>query len=336
MNRIFTCLIILASLLKPGTAAAQDISGTWEGDMGGFEFLQVVIVQVNEKEICGYTWDYVYADRSDHCKANFTAYYDKKHREWVLTGTSFFENSGSHILMDIRLWESTDRNGKTILKGFEGQRFPINSLFGGPQRYDIVLEKKSDKPAMITDGMKDCMKEKQKKTDTVATTPPIVLNPRVKDSAAVISPKTDRNKIPAVTVIPPDNKINIKADSVSLQEHAAERRNKEQSRIQVSDKNLVLNVYDNATNDGDTVSIFYNDKLILSHQRLSEKPIVINITLDEKITEHKIVLYAENLGSIPPNTALVIAYAGGKRYELFSRASLDENAVLVFEYKPLP
>ena len=45
-------------------------------------------------------------------------------------------------------------------------------------------------------------------------------------------------------------------------------------------------------------------------------------------------MVAENLGSIPPNTALIVVYAGNKRYELFSSASLEENAVLVFEYKP--
>ena len=46
-------------------------------------------------------------------------------------------------------------------------------------------------------------------------------------------------------------------------------------------------------------------------------------------------MYAENLGSIPPNTALIVVTAGDKRYELRSKASLEENAVLVIEYKPL-
>jgi hypothetical protein len=44
-------------------------------------------------------------------------------------------------------------------------------------------------------------------------------------------------------------------------------------------------------------------------------------------------MFAENLGSIPPNTALIVVTAGNKRYELRSKASLEENAVLLFEYK---
>jgi hypothetical protein len=85
--------------------------------------------------------------------------------------------------------------------------------------------------------------------------------------------------------------------------------------------------------DGDTVSIFYNGRLLVNKQRLSEKPIVLNIELDEKAALHEITLFAENLGSIPPNTALVVVTAGDKRYELHASSSLEENAVLIFEYK---
>jgi hypothetical protein len=46
------------------------------------------------------------------------------------------------------------------------------------------------------------------------------------------------------------------------------------------------------------------------------------------------VLFAHNLGSIPPNTATVVVKSGGKRYELRSSASLTENAVLMLDYKP--
>ena len=103
----------------------------------------------------------------------------------------------------------------------------------------------------------------------------------------------------------------------------------------VNTKNITLSVYDNAIVDGDSVSIFFNGKLLLSHQKLEEKPIILHIELDENRTRNEILLFAENLGSIPPNTALVVVTAGDKRYELFSKASLEENAVLVIEYRPM-
>ena len=112
------------------------------------------------------------------------------------------------------------------------------------------------------------------------------------------------------------------------------RKNTVFSRIPVNVKNITLDIFDNGTVDGDSISVYYNNKLLVSNQRLTEKAITVNLLLDEKATQHEIVLFAHNLGSIPPNTATIVVKAGDKRYELHSSASLTENAVLVLEYKP--
>ncbi|HMW25294.1 MAG TPA: DPP IV N-terminal domain-containing protein [Ferruginibacter sp.] len=112
------------------------------------------------------------------------------------------------------------------------------------------------------------------------------------------------------------------------------RKNNVFSRLEVSVSNITMELYDNGTVDGDSISIFYNNKLLVSNRGLSEKAITVNFMLDEKAPQHEIILFANNLGSIPPNTATVVVKAGEKRYELRSSASLTENAVLVLEYKP--
>src|SRR5471030_567770 len=101
----FTCLLG-ANKLK----AQQDLTGTWEGIMGKQIFprddgqlLQINIVQQNDK-LCGYTFDSVINHKGDHCKALFEGVYDKRWDIWTLTGTSFIENSGDHVLMYIKLW----------------------------------------------------------------------------------------------------------------------------------------------------------------------------------------------------------------------------------------
>jgi len=71
----------------------------------------------------------------------------------------------------------------------------------------------------------------------------------------------------------------------------------------------------------------------MSHQLVSEKPIILNLELNENLVKNEIILFAENLGSISPNTALIVVNAGDKRYELFSNADLGKNAVLVIEYR---
>jgi dienelactone hydrolase len=114
----------------------------------------------------------------------------------------------------------------------------------------------------------------------------------------------------------------------------SDRKNTIFSRIPVTVKDITINIYDNASIDGDTISVYYNNKLLVSSQPLTAKPITVKLSLDEKAAQHEIILFANNLGTIPPNTALVVVNAGDQRYELHSSASLTENAMLVLEYKP--
>ena len=169
--------------------------------------------------------------------------------------------------------------------------------------------------------------------------------PPTKPALPALPPKKVIKVLPPVAVTKKIDSVKkdiIKPDvtpipkAVPLPVEISGRKNKEIAHIIVHDKKITLNVYDNGTVDGDTVSIFYNGRLLINHQRLSGKPITIDLTLDENTKLHSIVLFAENLGSIPPNTALVIfTTPSGKRYELFSSATLQQNAEIVFEYIPL-
>ena len=123
----------------------------------------------------------------------------------------------------------------------------------------------------------------------------------------------------------------VKKDSVAT---VASRKNTVFSRIPVNVKNITLDIFDNGTIDGDTISVYYNNKLLVGNRGLTDKALTVQLMLDDKATQHEIVMFAHNLGSIAPNTATIVVKAGDKRYELHSSASLTENAVLVLEYKP--
>ncbi|MFM6925840.1 MAG: hypothetical protein ACKOU7_10095 [Ferruginibacter sp.] len=127
--------------------------------------------------------------------------------------------------------------------------------------------------------------------------------------------------------------IRKEPDALLIPAAMAKRKNTEAGKITLDTKNISLSIFDNGVTDGDSVSIFFNGKLLMSHQLVSEKPIVLNLELDEKLIKNEIVLFAENLGSISPNTALIVVKSGDKRYELFSNADLEKNAVLVIEYR---
>ncbi|MEZ5029229.1 MAG: hypothetical protein R2765_10660 [Ferruginibacter sp.] len=61
-------MILFLLFIQRMNLTAQDLTGTWEGDMGTYQFLQVNIIQ-NGNNICGYTWDHINYDQNDFCKA---------------------------------------------------------------------------------------------------------------------------------------------------------------------------------------------------------------------------------------------------------------------------
>jgi hypothetical protein len=48
----------------------------------------------------------------------------------------------------------------------------------------------------------------------------------------------------------------------------------------------------------------------------------------------EVIMKAENLGTIPPNTALLIVSAGKKRYKLYLTSTDKRNAAVRFIYEP--
>jgi hypothetical protein len=332
----------LAMVLLVINLPAQNITGTWEGDLGSDQFLQLNIIQTGDK-ICGYTRDHVKADQRSFCKAFFEGYFDKQKKKLFITGKYFLQNSGSHTLMKLSL-NYKIVNGKEVLEERPSAASVLSSMMSSifgifePDPFQeetsgqfVYIKKVSNQPYEILDLMKDCIARDKKKTDTVKK---IIIPPKPKDSipavVKIIAPEKPKDSLPTVVTAP----VVVKKDSIAIPKTLSQRKNTEQSHIEVHVKTINLKVYDNAIVDGDTVSILYNGKLLLSHKLLSEKAIEINLELNENQTRHEITLFAENLGSIPPNTALIVITAGEKRYELFASASLEENAVLVFEYRP--
>jgi hypothetical protein len=96
---------------------------------------------------------------------------------------------------------------------------------------------------------------------------------------------------------------------------------------------IKIDVYDNGIVDDDTVSIYLNNIEIVGKQKISEKPITFYSNLDDKSPYQKIKLVAENLGKIPPNTAVVIITTKRKRYEVHLASDFKRNAVIEFFIK---
>lgn len=329
LKHLFTIILLLLIITK--NATAQKITGTWQGEMDGNEYLQMNIIQVGNN-LCGYTYDFGIGDTSSFCKAYFNGSYNKLMDAWYVEGYSFMQNSGGHYLMQLK-FKIVNEGKKKVIKGI--CRIKPTLFFAPTEPSSFMLEKVSSRPTIITQTMKDCMAEFEppKKPAVKITPTPKIKTPVVKTPS---STNTNKNASPIIiekikdTVVkkPPTVIIN------TLPKQTNGRANKELKRIVINDKKITLNIYDNGTIDGDTVSIFYNGKQIVKSKRLTANGLAVDVTLDENTALHSIVLFAENLGSIPPNTALVVfTTAAGMRYELFSSATLQQNAEIIFEYK---
>lgn len=112
-----------------------------------------------------------------------------------------------------------------------------------------------------------------------------------------------------------------------------QRKNELVREIYVDTGNIRLDFYDNGQIDGDTISVYVNDMPIVSRQMLTAKPVTTYIRIDLKRTLQEVIMVGENLGTIPPNTALMIINAGDKRYQLYLTSDDKKNALVRFIYE---
>lgn len=95
---------------------------------------------------------------------------------------------------------------------------------------------------------------------------------------------------------------------------------------------IKIELYDSGEIDGDSVSVLLNDIEIEKNIRLLASAHTLTISLNPKIKINKLSLYAQNLGSIPPNTAYMIVTTKKHKYEMHLSSSLQRNAVLEFQF----
>lgn len=144
-------------------------------------------------------------------------------------------------------------------------------------------------------------------------------------TTAIVAAPEQKTFVPVIATVP---LVKAAAD-------VAERKMKNQQSVFFESDSLVLTLYDNGEVDGDTVSVLMNGQIIFAKQGLTEKPNSKTIYIEKSVTDSiSMVMYAESLGSIPPNTGLLIIMDGEKRYEVRFSADLQTNAAILLRRKP--
>ncbi|HEY8387925.1 MAG TPA: hypothetical protein VIK74_04940, partial [Parasegetibacter sp.] len=96
---------------------------------------------------------------------------------------------------------------------------------------------------------------------------------------------------------------------------------------------IKIRLYDNGEIDNDIISVYHNNREVISKQKLLSTPIRYSLILSEDQPAHELIMVAETLGDIPPNTSLMIVEAGRQTFEVRITSTDQKNAKVIFRLK---
>lgn len=350
MNRTLLFLLIIIS---GEFSHAQNFTGQWKGGFidksvsalswGGVRCDYVLDLDVKGQKVTGYSYTYFSDGGKKYytiCRLTGVADLNKKSievRETERTKTNVPDNISNSFQVHKLKWRREGENeiiegnwepapgqdrsstgyGTTslakrqlteisaLVKKINSKKFPVH-----PESNSAIVFTKSKNPITVKKIAPAFVKKPVKVLPNEYASP-VKKNPVQK--TAVIA------KIPA----PAENTIPVNFEK---------RNNAVLQTVVVENATVRLELYDNGDVDGDSISLFYNGDVLLAHKRLTETPITLSIQVkyDE---ENELIMYADNLGTIAPNTALLIVRDGNRRYEVRITSDLKKSGTIRFVHK---
>ena len=199
-----------------------------------------------------------------------------------------------------------------------------------PEKPSVVINEKAvtekNKVAIIeknpTQPKAEIVKKEQPKNDTV------VLNKEKNKTLPSIETKKEMPGLLSQQKEISEKEIQVVPAAADI----ATRKIETIQTVEITQDSLVLSLFDNGVVDGDTVSILINGKVIWPRVGLlvkaTNKTIYLTPDMGDSIF---VVMYAENLGSIPPNTGLLVIRDGGIDHEIRFSGDLKKNSAIILK-----
>ena len=209
-----------------------------------------------------------------------------------------------------RLWKPFDRKIEQELFGHQG--VVTCSEFG------------NDEHTLYTGSLDGTIIVwKNNAPETLTETPKPVLKPEPVQVAH------DSTPLPQPPVVPVPNVVMTESNIPKI---INGRKVIQSETIEVSDPDLTIYVFDNSSIDGDTMSLFFNGEWLLDHYGVTKAKKAIKLNFKPN-TNNFLVLFANNLGKSPPNTAAIL-FSNGKTNRFVKLSSdLKTCSALNFVYK---
>ena len=336
----FTLLFLLFAACIP--AAGQMITGVWKGKINK----QKVEVKIVQRGAPLPALSYYYKPPGHYRRYSIKGYYDAQTNEAVWWDDVLLESKqGRGSLAQpgrVPLLSRADFNcpgdGRMMLDGRAGRpgkERPNGTVDldkaeepGFPDEWDYVIDNfltGTNDPDII-DSISSLALQRMQVPEPQKE---IVDKVPVKGKEEMAGPpvKAPVSIQPIETIRPVIEKPVIAAP-LTIEQKFTSRQKIFTKEIPLTGDSLELRFYDNAEIDGDSISLFLNDKLIFSHIRLLGTPYTIKLAVSELQDSNELVMVAENLGSIPPNTSYMVAILGDERYEARLESTEGSSAMI--------
>lgn len=301
-------------------AEAQTISGSWYGNAN-------VVLEGRHNS---YLTELILKQKGDEVEGIFGYYFRNGYQSVFVRGQ--YDKKTRRVRINqipITYFRSKNIDGVDCYMNFEGQLMiarvetHLNGYFTTDPRYkytcpelrvlyDIDSTEQGQQDQMIQQAV--ARKVWQPREDDVI----------VSDAKPAIVPATVSPTVPVSTPITAPNPVAERNESVLTAMRM--RKNTLAATVPVRSDSVRISFYDNGDVDGDTISVFLNGKPILVDQPISAKALQLYIALDPGRDINELTMFANNLGKIPPNTALMIVNDGFTRQEIYLSSSLTQNA----------
>lgn len=103
--------------------------------------------------------------------------------------------------------------------------------------------------------------------------------------------------------------------------------------IETSSDSISIELYDDGLIDGDSVSVFSNNSVLLNKVALTAKGLKQTLAIPLGNNGIVLTLFAENQGTVPPNTGVLIVRDGDKRYEVRFTSDTKKSAAVQIRRK---
>lgn len=323
INRLKNSLFLCYALVSGSLTHAQMITGVWQGKINR-QKAEIKIIQ-NGDSLAGSS--YYYESPEQYRRYSIKGYFDATTNEAVWWDDHLIEEkTGRSSLAPGKIPQlaradfNCPGDGRMMLDGKAGQpeeddpkgnvHLDKTGSTSFPDEWDYVIDNylTGTNDPWIIDSI-----------STLAYRQPVkpIIIPREpqKEVVTITPPPT---KAPVIKTVPPP----------TIEEKFTSRKRVLVTEIPLTGDSIELRFYDNAEIDGDSISLFLNDKLIFQHIRLLGSAYTIKLPVAQLKETNELIMVAENLGSIPPNTSFMVALVGDKRYEARLESTEGSSAMI--------